>query len=257
MLTPVTDMLEGVGQVTLNLSRTLRYLSIGRINKGHVFHQIAAVGYDSVPIAMIIALISGCVLALHAAEKFAMTGANAYVGALVALATVREMGPIFTAFAVGARAGTAISAEIANMKVTSQIDALQMMRVDPIRYLMVPRAIACVIALPLITIMAEAIGILGGMVTARYTAGIHYHMYLDSIWLTLDLYDIWVSLIKAAIFGLLLAGISITVGLNTRGGARNVGLATTQATVWTAITVIVSDFFLTWIFFGTSFSDTL
>jgi phospholipid/cholesterol/gamma-HCH transport system permease protein len=256
MYQPVEGMLEGIGQVSLNLGQALRYIWERRINGVHVVQQIAAIGYDSVPIAMIISLISGCVLALHAAEKFAMTGANAYVGALVALATVREMGPIFTAMAVGARSGTAISAEIANMAVTDQLDALKIMHVNPIRYLMVPRVIACVISLPLITVLSEAVGILGGMVTSRYTALIHFSQYMDSVWLTLKWHDIEVSLIKAAIFGVILAGIAVTTGLNTRGGARSVGLATTHATVWTAITIIIADFFLTWIFFGTSFADS-
>ncbi len=250
---PVDDMLDGIGQVSLNLANAIRYLGEGRIKLAHVLQQMAAIGFDSIPVAMIISLISGCVLSLHAAEKFAMTGANAYVGSLVALATVREMGPIFTAMAIGARAGTAISAEIANMAVTNQLDAMRIMKISPIRYLMVPRLLACILSLPLITILAEAVGIWGGMITARYVASIHYPMYLDAVWLTLKWYDIEVSLIKSVVFGIILAGITVTTGLNTRGGARSVGLATTQATVWTAISIIVADFFLTWMFFGTSF----
>lgn len=255
MSTAVSGMLEGIGQVSSNLLQALRYIGDRRVNMGHVFQQMAAIGFDSVPIAMIISLISGCVLAMHAAEKFAMTGANSYVGALVALATVREMGPIFAAMAVGARAGTAISAEIANMAVTNQIDALKVMHVSPIRYLLVPRLLACVLCLPLITILAEAVGILGGMITSRYTAQIHFHMYLDSVWLNLDWYDIEVSLVKSVVFGIILAGIAVTTGLNARGGARSVGLSTTHATVWTSITIIIADFFLTWMFFGTDFGD--
>ncbi len=255
MLTPIDDMLEGVGQVSFNIGQALRYIGKYRIDVKQVFHQIGVIGFDSLPVAMIISVISGSVLALHAAEKFAMTGANAYVGALVALATVREMGPIFTAMAVGARAGTAISAEIANMAVTNQLDAMKIMHVSPIRYLMVPRLIACVISLPLITVLSEAVGILGGMIVAKNVALIHYAMYMDSVWLNLKWYDIEVSLIKAAIFGLILAGITVTIGLKTKGGAKNVGLATTQATIWTAISIIIVDFFLTWMFFGTSFNS--
>jgi phospholipid/cholesterol/gamma-HCH transport system permease protein len=255
MHSALEEMLFSVGQVSSNLAGAVRFIGRGRVNLGHVLQQAAAIGFDSLPIALIISFIAGCVLALHAAEKFAMTGANAYVGALVALAMVREMAPIFTALAVGARAGTAISAEIANMAVTSQLDALKMMHISPLRYLMAPRVLACVICLPLITLWSEAIGIFGGMMTSKLSAGIQYSMFLDSVWLTLKWHDIEVSLIKAAIFGILLAGIAVTIGLNTRGGARNVGLATTQATVWTAITIIIADFFLTWIFFGTSFAE--
>lgn len=253
MFTPIEDMLEGIGQVSLNLTRTFRFVEEGRVKISQVLVQTALIGVDSIPVALIISIIAGSVLALHAADKFAMTGANAYVGALVALAMVREMGPIFTALAVGARAGTAISAEIANMSVTSQLDAMRVMHVSPIRYLMVPRVLACMISLPLITILSEAIGIIGGMYVAQNVARIHYSMYLDSVWLSLEWNDIEVSLIKALVFGVLISAISVAIGLNAKGGARNVGLATTQATVWTAITVIIADFFLTWMFFGTSF----
>ncbi len=255
MRADLLGMFEGIGMVSQNLGQTAGFLWERRVNMTHVMDHMARVGFDSLPIALIINLISGSVLALHAAEKFAMTGAHSYVGALVALATIREMGPIFTALAVGARAGTAISAEIANMAVTHQLDALRMMHVNPIRFLMVPRVLACVLSMPLLTVLSSAIGILGGMVTARLSAEVHYRLYLDSVWLNLEWYDIEVSLIKACIFGLILAGIAVTVGLNTSGGPRNVGLATTQATVWTAISVLISDFFLTWIFFGTSFTQ--
>jgi phospholipid/cholesterol/gamma-HCH transport system permease protein len=165
------------------------------------------------------------------------------------------MAPIFTAMAVGARSGTAMAAEIANMAVTQQLDALHIMRINPIRYLLAPRLLACILCMPLITMLSEAVGIVGGMLTAWWSARIHFHMFLDSVWLNLEPYDIEVSLLKAVIFGVLLAGITVTVGLNTRGGARHVGLAATYATVWSTITIIIADFFLTWMFFGTSFRD--
>jgi len=248
-------MLLGVGQVSQNLLKSARFVAQWRVNPRHVLVQMGQIGADSLPVALLISVISGCVLSLHAAEKFAMTGANAYVGALVALATVREMGPIFTAMAVGARAGTAMTAEMANMAVTNQLDALTMMRVDPIRYLMVPRVLACILVLPMVTLLSEVVGIMGGMITAWWTTRIHFHMYLDSVWLNLKPYDVEVSLIKSVVFALILGGITVTTGLNAKGGARNVGLATTHATVWTAITIIIADFFLTWIFFGTSFTQ--
>lgn len=255
MPSAINEMLSGVGQVSGNLLRTLRFITRLRVNPRHVLDQMAQIGADSLPVALLISVISGCVLSLHAAEKFAMTGANAYVGALVALATVREMGPIFTAMAVGARAGTAMTAEMANMAVTNQVDALTMMRVDPIRYLMVPRVLACVLVMPMVTLLSMLVGILGGMITAWWTTRIHFHMFLDSVWLNLKPYDVEVSMVKSLVFGAILGGITITTGLNTKGGARNVGLSTTQATVWTAITIIIADFFLTWMFFGTTFTE--
>jgi phospholipid/cholesterol/gamma-HCH transport system permease protein len=251
------DAVGAVGTVTTNILESFRFIAKGRISLQHVLTQLVQVGYDSLPVACIICTISGCVLALHGAEQFAQTGAHSYVGALVALAMVREMGPIFTALAVAARAGTGIAAEIANMNATNQTDALQVMHVSPIRYLVVPRLLACIISLPLLTLIAETTGVLGGMLTAKATASIHYQRYLDSVWINLKISDINASLIKALWFGILLAGISVTCGFLAKRSARDVGLAATQATIWTSVAVLVSDFFLTWMLFGTSFSESL
>jgi phospholipid/cholesterol/gamma-HCH transport system permease protein len=250
---PVVRFFEEAGILFLNIWDSFTYIFKGQIDWGKTMVQTALVGFDSMGMSILICVIAGSVLSLQTAAKFAQTGADAYVGGLVALAIVREIGPIFTCLAVGARAGTAIAAEIANMKVNEQIDALRVMRVNPIRYLMVPRVLACIISLPLLTIVGETVAITGGMVVAQAVAKLHYHKYLESVWLHLKPYDIRVSLIKAAVFGLILAAISCTVGLNAKGGARDVGLSTTKAVVWISVTIIVTDFFLTWIFFGTSY----
>ncbi|MCA9808324.1 MAG: ABC transporter permease, partial [Cyanobacteria bacterium HKST-UBA06] len=135
-------MFDSVGTVTLNVLKALNYVAKGRVNTNQLVEQMAVVGADSMPLVLMVSMISGSVLALHASEKFAMTGANEYVGALVALSMVREMGPIMTALAIGARVGTAFSAELANMAITNQIDAMKMMHVSPIRYLFMPRLLA-------------------------------------------------------------------------------------------------------------------
>jgi len=252
----VLRFFEETGVLFLNVRDALAYVAKGRVDWKKTIVQTAGVGFDSMAMSALICLIAGSVLALQTAEKFAMTGADSYVGGLVALAVVREIAPIFTCLTVGARAGTAIAAEIANMQVTEQIDALRVLGINPIRYLMVPRLLACVVALPLLTVVGETIAILGGMVVAESVSQLHYHKYLESVWLYVRPYDIRVSLIKAMVFGLILAAISCTVGLNTRGGAKDVGLSTTRAVVWISIAIIIADFFLTWIFFGTSADGT-
>jgi phospholipid/cholesterol/gamma-HCH transport system permease protein len=252
---PVIRFFEDAGILFLNIRDSFAYIFQGKIDWMKTIVQTAVVGFDSLGMSILICLIAGSVLALQTAAKFAQTGADAYVGGLVALAIVREIGPIFTCLAVGARAGTAIAAEIANMKVNEQIDALRVMRVDPTRYLVVPRILACIISLPLLTVVGETVAILGGMIVAQVVAQLHYHKYLESVWLNLKPYDIRVSMLKAAIFGLILAAISCTVGLNAKGGARDVGLSTTKAVVWISITIIITDFILTWIFFGTSYDS--
>ena len=253
--TAVLRFLGEAGDLFLNIRNTLVFIGKGHIDWRKTVEQVAAIGVDSLPMSLLICLIAGSVLALQTAEKFATTGADAYVGGLVALAIVREIAPIFACLSVGARAGTAIAAEIANMQVTEQVDALRIMHVDPVRYLFVPRLLACVIALPMITLLGEVVAITGGMFVAHQVASLHFSKSMESVWLTLTRYDLEVSMTKAMIFGMILAGISCTIGLNTRGGAKDVGLSTTRAVVWTSIAIIVADFFLTWIFFGTTYES--
>jgi phospholipid/cholesterol/gamma-HCH transport system permease protein len=250
---PVLDFFAQAGELFIDTARALRYIVRLQIDVKKTITQTASVGFDSMGMSILICLIAGAVLALQTAAKFAQTGADSYVGGLVALAIVREIGPIFTCLAVGARAGTAIAAELANMQVTDQVDALQVMRVNPIRYLVVPRMLACMLALPMLTVVGETVAILGGMLVAQAVASLHYHMYLQSVWLYLKPSDIRFSIFKALVFGFILGAISCHVGLKTRGGARDVGLSTTKAVVWISIVLIVTDFLLTWIFFGTSY----
>lgn len=245
--------LEQSGLLFLNLWEAFRFVVAGKIDWRKVLEQTANIGFDSLPMTMLICLISGSVLALQTAEKFALTGADDYVGGLVALAIVREMGPIFACLTVGARSGTAIAAQLANMQVDEQVSALRVMHVSPVRYLIVPRLVACVIALPLLTLVGEVVGILGGMFVAFSVSNLHYHKYMESVWLFLSRRDVVISLYKALIFGVILAAISCTVGLLAKGGARDVGLSTTKAVVWIAVSIIIVDFILTWIFFGAAY----
>lgn len=246
------DIFKNIGEIIHNLVLSFKYILKGKIDLNKVVEQTALIGFDSLPITVLICLIAGSVLALQTAEKFALTGADDYVGGLVALAIVREMGPIFACLTIGARSGTAIAAEIANMQVTEQVDALRVMQISPVRYLVVPRLLACVFALPLLTLVGESVAILGGMFIANQTSNLRYSKYLDSVWVYLGRSDVMFSLIKAIIFGFLVAAISCTIGLLAKGGARDVGLSTTKAVVWISVTILITDFFLSWVFFGTS-----
>ncbi|MGE0200865.1 MAG: MlaE family ABC transporter permease [Candidatus Melainabacteria bacterium] len=253
-LTAVLVWLEYMGLIVANLWAGLWLIIRGRIDWGQTIQQAASIGYDSIPIAILICMIAGAILSLQTAEQFINNGADGYVGGMVAVAMVREMSPIFTALTVGARSGTAITAQIANMKVTEQVSAMQILHVSPIRYLVVPRLIAAVLVLPLLTFLGEVMGVLAGMVVAQSVANIRYVKYMDSIWLYLGRKDITVSLVKAVIFGLILVAISCTRGLMTEGGAKDVGSSTTRAVIGIAIAIIIADFFLSWIFFGTDFT---
>lgn len=244
------SLFENAGLFFVNIWESSKFIARGEVDFKKVVTQMAAIGFDSLIMSILICTIAGSVLALQTAARFAQSGASAYVGGLVALAVVREIAPIFTCLAVGARAGTAIAAEIANMQVTEQVDALRILRINPIRYLMVPRLLACIFCLPMLTILGEICAITGGMIVAQVVTGLHYSKFIESVWLSLKPSDIRISLIKAVIFGILLAAISCTTGLLTRGGARDVGLSTTRAVILISMTIIVADFILTWIFFG-------
>lgn len=239
-----------VGQCVINLFYSFKYIFSGRVNWKNTLVQLANIGYDSLPVALIITLVSGSVLALQVGQQFILSGAESYIGGLVAVSIVREMAPVFASLAIGARAGTAIAAEIGNMQVTEQIDALKTLKVDPIAYLFVPRVIAGTLMVPLVTILSILIGIIGGMVVALVTVGLHPNRYITSVWLCLKEYDINVSLFKSAVFGLLITLISCTHGLLTKGGAKEVGLSTIKAATWTALSILIFDYFLTWIFYG-------
>jgi phospholipid/cholesterol/gamma-HCH transport system permease protein len=239
-----------IGHCTINLFRAFSFLFKGEINLKNTIVQAAIIGFDSAPIAIIISMVSGAVLALQVAKQFIQNGADAYIGGLVAITIIREMAPLFSSLAIGARAGTAITAETANMKVTEQVDALKLLDVDPVYFLILPRIIAGALMIPLVTIISEIMGVLGGMIVAKVIVNLHFSRYLQSVWLYADMYDIKTSLYKSAIFGVLITVICVTIGLLTEGGAKEVGKSTTRAAIWTATAVIIADYLLTWIFYG-------
>ncbi|MCK5176450.1 MAG: ABC transporter permease [Candidatus Aenigmarchaeota archaeon] len=243
-------IIEFIGFCVINFFSAIKKILLGKISLKHTVNQAAIIGYDSLPIALLICLVAGAVLSLQVAEQFIITGADAYVGGLVSISITREMAPIFASLAIGARAGTAMTAEIGNMSVTEQIDALKVLKVDPVEYLLIPRLVAAVIVVPLVTIIAELIGILGGMWTANATVQLHPYLYLKSVWLYTDTYDIWISLVKAAIFGLLISLICTCHGLKTVGGAKEIGVSTTRAAIWSAVAILLFDLFLSWAFFA-------
>ncbi len=243
-------IIKFIGECSINFFKALKYIFSGRVNTKNLLTQSSVIGVDSLGIALVIATVSGSILALQVSKQFALSGAERYVGGLLSLALVREMAPIFAALSIGARAGTGIAAEIANMRVTEQIDAMNTLKVDPIAYLLVPRLMAGALMVPLVTLLAELLGILGGMVVAQSAIDLHPARYLTSVWLFLEPFDIYVSLIKALVFGVLITLICSTHGLLTRGGAKEVGMATTKAAIWTSLSILIFDYLITWAFYS-------
>ena len=242
-------MIEFFGKCSQNLFKSVIYVLKGNTKFSAVLSQAAAISYDSLIISLVIVFVSAAVIAIQVSKQFLMTGAEAYVGGSIAIVMIREIAPGFVALAIGARAGTAISAEIANMKVTSQVDAIKTLKVDPVGYYFSPRILAAAITVPMVVLIAEVVGILGGLLISYLTIGLHPARYINSVWLWLSTRDIYISLFKAFIFGSLIALVCATQGYETKGGAKDVGVSTTKAAVLSTVYMLIADFIINIIFY--------
>lgn len=242
-------MIKFLGKCMINLYLSALYTLTGRSRFSSVIAQAAAISYDSLIISLVIVFVSAAVIAIQVSKQFLMSGAEAYVGGSIAIVMIREIAPGFVALAIGARAGTAISAEIANMQVTSQVDAIKTLKVDPVGYYFSPRIIAAGITVPMVVLIAEVVGILGGLVVSYFTIGLHPARYINSVWLWLSTKDIYISLLKAFVFGILIALVCATQGYETKGGAKDVGISTTRAAVLSTVYMLFADFIINLVFY--------
>ena len=210
--------------------------------------QMEFVGVKSVWIVSLTAAFTGAVFALQAGKVYALFNMESMVGATVGMSLTREMAPVFTALMVTARACSAMAAELGTMRVTEQIDAMETMAVSPIQYLVVPRVVAATVMVPLLTMLYNFVGVVGSYIVGIYLLGINEGPFMNRLYHYVDADDIWGGLIKAGIFGFLIATISCYMGFNTRRGAKGVGKATTRAVVVSSVTILIVDYFLTtWI----------
>lgn len=242
-------MISFLGLCVQNLIQVIKYIFGGNVKFSAVLSRAAMIGYDSLPIALSIVFIAAVVIALQVSKQFLMTGAESYVGGFLAVALIRELAPGFAALAISARAGTAISAEIANMKVTSQVDALKTLKVEPVGYYFAPRILAGAITVPMVVILAELFGVLGGMIISYFTIGLHPNRYMSSVWLWLNTRDIYISILKGFIFGILIPLVCATQGYKTTGGAKGVGISTTKAAILSVVYLLMADLIVTFLFY--------
>jgi phospholipid/cholesterol/gamma-HCH transport system permease protein len=242
-----TLLLE-IGGATRLAAQALVRMFTPPLDVKEVFRQFDRIGVGSLNLTNITALFTGMVLALQTAYALAKFGARLYIGEIVALSLVRELGPVLTALMVGGRVGSGITAELGSMTVTEQVDAIRSMGADPVRKLVVPRLWATVAMLPLLTILADAMGIFGGMLIAVFQEGLSASFYFQRTFQVLTFDDMWVGLAKPVVFAFLIAIIGCYNGLNARGGADGVGKATTNTVYVVAIGVLISDFFITKLF---------
>ncbi len=233
-----------------NLTARTVYLTFTPpFKRDHIFEQAKKAGYDSFPIVSLVALFIGFIFALQTAYFMQRIGSELYIASLVALSVVRELGPVITALVVAGRVGAAITAELGSMQVTEQIDALETLATNPIKYLVVPRFLALTFMLPLLTLYADAIGIFGSYLICVFKLGISSSMYLHVTFDALLYKDLFTGLFKTIFFGMIIALVSCYEGFNVEGGAEGVGRATTRSVVTTFIMIIVADCFFTALFY--------
>lgn len=237
------------GQVITHLLR-------GELNYRMTVEQMQSVGPSSLPIALITSISVGMVFTIQVSKEFLNFGAVQTIGGILALALSRELTPVLTAVVVAGRIGSAFAAEIGTMKVTEQIDALYILKTDPVNYLVTPRVIACCLMLPMLTMLSFVAGMLSGLIIAENLYGISQSTFLNSAQSFLGVWDLVCSAIKSLVFGAIIAIIGCNWGITTKGGAKDVGKSTTSAVVIALILIFVTNFFLSWIMFqgtGTSF----
>jgi phospholipid/cholesterol/gamma-HCH transport system permease protein len=245
MESTLTRSIMWYGGLGLLAGRVLRNLALPPSYIRLVIEEIETIGVRSLPVAVIAAVFTGMVFALQSAVNMARFGAENYVGPVSALAILRELGPVLTAILVGGKVASGITAELGSMKVTEQIDALRMLGVNYIKRLVVPRLLAAAVVFPLLTVLADVVGVLGGMLIMVVERGADMYAYWNTTTYWVLPRDFLTGIIKSAFFGVVVTLIGCYNGLSTEGGTEGLGRATTATVVHVTMGVIVSDFFLT------------
>jgi len=242
---PLEKIVREFGRVSIMLVESILLAFRPPFKLNYIFKQMEFIGVHSVFIIILTGIFTGMVLALQSYYGFRKFGSEGLVGATVALSMTRELGPVLTSLMVTGRAGSAMAAELGTMRVTEQIDALTVMALNPIKYLVTPRVIAAFFMLPLLTVIADFVGIVGGYLVGVKLLGINEGAYIDKMIKFVELNDIYNGLVKAAVFGIILSIVSCYKGFYTKGGAEGVGRSTTEAVVVSSVTILVTDYILT------------
>ena len=260
-MTAVLDFLAAVGGFVINACRATGALTVFAINGlTHLFRPpfywrlfgraMIEIGYFSLPVVALTAVFTGMVLALQSYTGFSRFSAQSAVANLVVLSVTRELGPVLAGLMVAGRIGAAMAAEIGTMRVTDQIDALSTLSTNPMKYLVAPRLLAGTIALPLLVVVADILGVMGGFIVSTLKLGFNVSTYLTNTMNFLQAEDVISGLVKAAVFGFLIALMGCYQGYHSRGGAQGVGAATTAAVVSASILILAFDYVLTELFFA-------
>ena len=242
--------IEEVGSFSILLARTLKSLPLFIKNIRLTIEQMLKMGVASLPLVLFTSVFTGAVSAVQAAYQFQNYVPMRYLGTAVGKAVIIELGPVLTGLVVAGRVSSAIAAELGTMKVTEQIDAMETMALDPIRFLAVPRYISGFIMLPILTIFADFVAMMGGLVVAILFIDISAYTFLNGVKLFFELSDVFIGLLKACVFGQVIAIVGCYHGFKTTGGAEGVGVATTRAVVYSSVLILISDYVVASMFFG-------
>jgi phospholipid/cholesterol/gamma-HCH transport system permease protein len=241
--------IEGIGSTGVFLGSAVFWAFVPPLKVGRVIKQISFIGVKSSLIVVLTGAFTGMVLTLQTYYGMETFGATALLGPTVALALIRELGPVISALMITGRAGSALAAEIGIMRITEQIDALSVMALNPFRYLVVPNLLAGIIVFPLLSSIFNVAGILGGYIVGVQLLGVSEGGFFGEMINYLDMKDIMVGLYKSLSFGLIVAWISCYKGFNTTYGAEGVSKATTEAVVAASVFILIWDYFLTSVLF--------
>jgi phospholipid/cholesterol/gamma-HCH transport system permease protein len=241
--------LANIGEAAILAWQTILAIATGKVAVRDLVNQMAAIGADSLGIVVLITTATGAVFALYTSNLAVQRGFTQFVGGAIAYTILNELGPVLGGVALASRAGAAIAAEIGSMVVTEQVDALRAMAISPIRYLVAPRVLAAVLMLPLLTILADIAGLIGGFVTATQK-GVPQAAFWESVRTFAVPADLNHGLVKALVFGFLVGLIACQQGLRTKGGATGVGRATTSSVVICVVLIFLSDYLLTQLLSG-------
>ena len=241
---PITTALIELQETALLTWRAIRRSITKPLYMRETVQQLDMIGVGSLPIVILCGFFIGAVLSLNAAATMRSFGAQNLTGQLVMTSLIRELGPVFTAIIIAGRVGSAIAAEIGSMLASEQIDAMRALGTDPVKKLVVPRMLGCMIMTPALTVISVVVGALGGWAIARSILGIASSVYTSSARVGLEYHDIMGALLKSVTFGLIIAIIGCRCGLRTYGGTMGVGRSTTQSVVASIVTILITDFFL-------------
>jgi phospholipid/cholesterol/gamma-HCH transport system permease protein len=239
------DLVQALGSAALMLKSVVFWFFRSRFELAETVKQSVKIGVDSMTVTALTSFFTGMVLALQMGHSMKnLFNEPMYIGTMVAFSMLKELGPVLTSIVVAGRAGAVVTAEIGTMKVTEQIDALYTLGTNPTRYLLVPRYLAFMLTLPLLTVFADFLGILGGCIVAVVKLDVPASVYMNDIYTYLEITDFMHGFLKTFFFAFMIATVSCYKGLNTKGGAEGVGKSTTEAVVTSMVLVMVLDYFI-------------